>query len=89
MNELELFANELLGTQKFSSNNTETNGNLLKLSINDVNANKEKKKVSFDPIDVNVDSSRLSALIQDICFEPEDNNPRDDLLDLIEENGNK
>lgn len=86
-NELEFFANELLGV-RIRDNSTKMNMNSLKLSIIDVNANKETRKVTFDPIDVSVDNSKLTDLIQDISFDDEENNVTDQFLDLLEENVN-
>lgn len=90
LNELELFATELLGAQKIdSSESTSANKSSLKLTINDVNANKESRMVSFNPIDVKVDSSTLSDLIQDISFTDKEDNVKEDLYDLIQHNTKK
>lgn len=88
LNELEVFANELLGIKNINTANTETARSSLRLSINDVNANKETKKVTFDAIDVTVDNSKYTDLIQDICLQKEEDNLRNELLDMIEENDN-
>lgn len=87
-NEIELFATELLGPQNINCNTTtEANGNSLKLSINDFNANQEVPKITFDQIDVNVDCTKLSDLIQEINFENVEGNLTNDLLNMIDGNG--
>lgn len=87
---MDLFATELLGAQKlYSTESTSTNRSSLKLTINDINANKESRMVSFNPIDVKFDSTTLSDLIQDISFTDKEDNVKEDFFDLIQENANQ
>lgn len=89
LNELDLFATELLGAQNLdSAESTSTNRSSLKLTINDVNANKDSRMVSFNPIDVKFDSSTLSDLIQDISFTDKEDNVKEDFFDFIQEDSN-
>ncbi|CAH2006817.1 unnamed protein product [Acanthoscelides obtectus] len=84
VNELELFATEILGERKLSSGSTETNGNTFKLSINDENDNASESKRCFDSIDVNI--GKLEDLMGDISLksdEDEEKSFKDDLLEMI------
>lgn len=79
INELELFANELLGERKLSTDNT------FKLTLGNENANRaSNKEIVFDSIDVNV--GKLEDLMGDISLKNvNDTCFKDDLLDLIGE----
>ncbi|VEN36586.1 unnamed protein product [Callosobruchus maculatus] len=84
VNEMELFANEILGERKLSSGSTEANGNTFKLSINDENANAPESKKCFDSIDVNI--GKLEDLMGDISLKSDDEEEKsfkDDLLEMI------
>lgn len=83
LNELDLFATELLGVQEPSDDNT---GTTMKLSISDINSNKECKRVTFDTIDINIDTSNLTDVMKDINFESTEEN---DLLEMLDMNENE
>ncbi|KAJ8948425.1 hypothetical protein NQ318_007948 [Aromia moschata] len=85
VNELQLFANELLGRRQLNAESSEANANIFRLTISDDNANRAKgKKVAFDNIDVNIDDNSLQDLMGDMSLQDkEDANFRDDLLNMI------
>lgn len=88
LNEMELFAKELLG-DRINNDPAEINRNFLKLSIKDMNANTEPRKVTFDPIEVKVDNSNHLESFPYIGFDEEQNAVANQFLDLIKENENE